>query len=201
MTNLTDAIQNRRTYYYLSEETHISHDKIIELVEIALKHTPTAFNMQSGRLVILFGKHNKKLWDHTLTVLKDIVPTEQLPDTEDKINRFKTTHGTVLFFEDIETIHTYQNKYPLYRDQFETWAQQSNGMLQSNIWMLLEDSGLGASLQHYNPLIDEGVHQFWNISKNWQLVAQMPFGIPVMPADKKSFLPIKNRIKIFEDKE
>ena len=38
---------------------------------------------------------------------------------------------------------------------------------------------MGASLQHYNPLIDDEVRRVWNLSDDWKLIAQMPFGVPV----------------------
>lgn len=38
----------------------------------------------------------------------------------------------------------------------------------------------GASLQHYNPLVDPllSSEPGWNISSSWKLIAQMPFGTP-----------------------
>ena len=47
-------------------------------------------------------------------------------------------------------------------------------MHQFAIWTMLEDAGLGASLQHYNPLIDEKVQNEWKLNPNWKLIAQMP---------------------------
>ena len=40
---------------------------------------------------------------------------------------------------------------------------------------MLEDAGMGASLQHYNPLSDDEVRKAWNLPGDWKLVAQMPF--------------------------
>jgi len=40
---------------------------------------------------------------------------------------------------------------------------------------MLEDAGLGASLQHYNPLIDQETAETWDINPDWKLLAQMPF--------------------------
>ena len=195
--NLIDAICKRRTYYALSDETTIPSAKIQELIEEALRHTPSAFNMQSARIVLLTGRSHKRLWDFTLTELKKIVPHKQFSATEEKINSFKTAYGTVLFFEDEHVVGEMKKQYPLYAENFDVWASQANGMLQSNVWMLLEDAGLGASLQHYNPLIDTSVQQEWNLSHHWRLVAQMPFGVPVEEPDEKTFVPIKERMKVY----
>lgn len=71
-------------------------------------------------------------------------------------------------------------------------------MHQLTIWTLLEDAGFGASLQHYNPLIDEPIHRQWAIPAHWKLIAQMPFGTPLQTPPEKEILPLENRIKIFK---
>lgn len=197
--NLIDMICKRRTYYALSDETPVEPQKIVELIETALRYTPSAFNMQSARIVLATGRQHKRLWDEVMTVLKHIVSKKQLSVTEEKINGFKAAYGTVLFFDDQQVIGKMTEDYPLYEKQFPVWAAQGNGMLQSNVWMLLEEVGFGASLQHYNPLIDERVRDIWNLSHHWQLVAQMPFGMPLEKPGPKTFVPIKERLKLEMD--
>ena len=57
--------------------------------------------------------------------------------------------------------------------------------------------GIGANLQHYNPVIDEAVAKTWNIPASWKLRAQLVFGGIAAPADEKSFAPIADRLKVF----
>lgn len=71
-------------------------------------------------------------------------------------------------------------------------------MLQYVIWTALEIEGLGANLQHYNPIIDDEVKQEWNVPSNWKLIAQMPFGKKVAEAGDKDFMPLEERIKVFK---
>jgi len=71
-------------------------------------------------------------------------------------------------------------------------------MLQFAIWTALEIEGFGATLQHYNPLIDEKVRKEWDVPENWKLTAQMPFGKPVVLAGEKEFQPLENRVKIYK---
>ena len=52
---------------------------------------------------------------------------------------------------------------------------------------MLEDMGLGASLQHYNPLIDDEVRRTWNLPGDWMMIAQMPFGTPTGEPGEKEF--------------
>ena len=49
-------------------------------------------------------------------------------------------------------------------------------MLQLAVWTVLRELKVGASLQHYNPVIDDKVKDLFNIPSQYRLVAQMPFG-------------------------
>ncbi|MGL4106826.1 nitroreductase family protein [Clostridium sp. LP20] len=191
------AVAERRSYYGISKESVISDDKIKEIIEHAVKYTPSAFNSQSARVVLLLGKSHDKLWDITKEALRKVVPADSFSSTEDKINSFKSGYGTVLFFEDNSVIESLQEQFALYKDNFPVWAQQSSGMHQFVIWTALENEGFGASLQHYNELIEEEVKKEWNIPNNWKIIAQMPFGKPTVKPDEKQFQELENRIKIF----
>ena len=90
-----------------------------------------------------------------------------------------------------------QQKFPLYADKFPIWALQSDAMLQFTLWTALEAEGLGANLQHYNPLIDSRVASEWKIPDNWQLNAQLVFGGRTGAAGPKDQLPIEDRVKVF----
>ena len=48
---------------------------------------------------------------------------------------------------------------PSYADNFANWAVQTNAMHQYAIWTALSSKGIGASLQHYNPLVDQLQHK------------------------------------------
>lgn len=61
----------------------------------------------------------------------------------------------------------------------------------------MEAEGLGANLQHYNPLIDQKVAEAWGIDKDWELNAQLVFGKREGEAGEKSFLPVEDRFKSF----
>lgn len=63
---------------------------------------------------------------------------------------------------------------------------------------MLEDAGFGASLQHYNPLIDKEVRKEWKINPDWELIAQMPFGSPLQQPENKEFTPLDDRLIVFD---
>jgi len=196
--NFYNAITNRRTYYAIGKEKIADEFTIQKIVENAVNHTPSSFNSQSSRVVILFNDEHDKLWEIVKSELKKIVPEDAYETSRQKIdNCFKAGYGTVLYFEDTKTVEAMQAQYPLYSENFPIWSNQSSGMLQYVVWTALELEGLGASLQHYNPLIDEIVKKEWNIPSEYKLIAEMPFGKPLNPPDEKEFLPIETRVKVF----
>lgn len=198
MKGFHEAVKERRSIYSISKETDLSDEKILRLIEEAVKYTPSAFNSQSARVVVLFGESHNQLWDLTKEQLRKIVPEDQFSSTEERINSFRSGHGTVVYFEDMQVVESLQREYALYKDNFPIWAQQSNGMLQYVIWTALEIEGLGASLQHYNELIEEEVKKQWDIPEQWKMIGQMPFGKPTARADAKEFFSLEERIKVFK---
>ena len=190
-----DAIAHRRSFYALKNESPISDKEIHKLVQQVVTYVPSAFNTQSTRMVVLLGDKHIKLWKLVKNVLKALIPAEAFVKTEAKINgAFQSGYGTILFYEDVPTILNMQEQFPLYADNFPVWSEQTNGMHQLAVWTALEDAGFGASLQHYNPLIDEIVAREFNIDLHWKLRGQMPFGVPVGEAAEKTFLPIEDRV-------
>ncbi|KAI0827568.1 Nitroreductase [Trametes gibbosa] len=188
-----EAVKTRRSVYTIGSDSTIPDEKIEEIVATAVKHAPSSFNVQSSRAVLLLGDEHKKLWDITLEVLKGIVPAEQFPATEGKIKGFAAGHGTVLFFEDQERVKDLQTRFALYQDRFPTWSEHASGILQYIVWTALEAEGLGASLQHYNPLITPQVLSTWKLPESWSLVAQLVFGKPTAPAGEKAFEPVEGK--------
>lgn len=199
-TDFSTALKNRRSHYAISKDSVISDERIQEIVNEAVKHTPSAFNSQSARVVVLLGEQHDKLWKLTEGVLREVVggSEEQFASTAQKMAAFGAGYGTVLFFEDSGVVANLQENFALYADNFPIWSLQSSGMLQFVIWTALEAEGLGASLQHYNPLIDEKVRNEWNLPESWKLLAQMPFGKPTAQPGEKEFQPLENRVKLFK---
>ncbi|MGY3314960.1 putative oxidoreductase (fatty acid repression mutant protein) [Peribacillus simplex] len=192
------AIKERRSNYGINKEVQVSDEKIKEIVEFAVKHTPSAFNSQSSRLVVLTGSAHDKLWDITTQALRKAVGEGDFSGTQQKMDSFKAGYGSVLFFEDESVVKSLQEQFATYADNFPIWSQQTSGMHQLVIWTALEAEGLGATLQHYNPLIDDEVKKEWNVPSNWKLIAQMPFGNPTAQPGDKEFKPLEDRIKFYK---
>lgn len=196
--NFYEAIEERRTYYGISKEKVVPDERIEEIIEHAVKHTPSAFNSQTARVVLLFDKHHTKLWDITKEALRKIVPEDKFAPTEEKIKSFSAGYGTVLFFEDHNIVEYLQREFSTYKDNFPIWSKESSGMHQFNVWTSLELEGYGASLQHYNELITDEVKKEWNIPDGWEMRAQMPFGKPTSQPGEKEFKSLEERIKVYK---
>lgn len=196
--NFYEAIETRRSHYGISKEQLVSDDKIQEIIEHAVKYTPSAFNSQTARVLLLLDQHHTKLWDITKEALRKIVPADSFAPTEEKINSFEAGYGTVLFFEDNETVEYLQGEFPLYKDNFPIWSKESSGMVQFNIWTSLQLQGYGASLQHYNELIEDQLKEEWNIPASWELRAQMPFGKPTSEPGDKEFKALDERVIVYK---
>ncbi|MNW44570.1 Nitroreductase family protein [compost metagenome] len=198
MSDFWNAVKTRRSIYAIGKDIPISEDRIEEIVKNAVLYSPSSFNSQSGRVVVLFGEQHDKLWDITKESLRKVVPADSFGPTEEKMAAFRAGRGTVLFYEDQAVIEGLQKQFALYADNFPVWSQQSNGLLQYVVWTALSDEGIGASLQHYNPLIDDEVRKEWAVPESWKLIAQMPFGKIEAPAGDKEFAPIESRMKVFK---
>ena len=72
-------------------------------------------------------------------------------------------------------------------------------MLQLSIWSGLRELGIGASLQHYNPVIDDSVKTLLNLPKEYILIAQMPFGGIVSEPNKKEKEEIDKRVSVISE--
>ena len=194
---LLQLIKNRRTYYPLTKDLTITPSRIQEIVNESTLHTPSSFNSQSNRLVVLFGAEHDKLWDITTETLKKIVPQDQWEHSAQRMSMFKGAAGTILFFDDQTVVEGMQAKFAAYADKFPLFASQSLAMQQFVLWTALEAEGLGANLQHYSPLIDEQVAQTWKLPTSWKLNAQLVFGGKAAEAPSKEFAPLEDRVKVF----
>ncbi|KAL8807826.1 MAG: hypothetical protein Q9182_000475 [Xanthomendoza sp. 2 TL-2023] len=197
--SFADATKDRRTYYALSNESTVPDARIHEIVKDAILHTPSAFNSQTSRAVVLLGQEHVKMWDITVEVYKQQLPEEKFNQANKRFQGFRAGYGTILFYEDTDTVREFQDKFKTYEDKFPGWSEQTNGMHQFVVWTALEAEGLGVNLQHYNPLIDVRLETEFKVPPTWNLKAQMVFGKPTSgPAvPNKEFKPVEERMKVF----
>ena len=193
---LQQAAETRRSIYALNKNLPVSNEEISEIVKHAVLHTPSSFNSQSTRVVVLFGEEHGKVWQFVEDALRAIVPAEQFEPTAQKLNLFKAGAATILFFEDQNVVKGLQEQFPSYAANFPVWADHANAMTQYAVWTTLAAADVGANLQHYNPLIDAEVAKTWDIPDNWQLRAELVFGGIAAPAGEKKYEDIAPRLRV-----
>lgn len=190
---------NRRSIYALGDNLSQTPEEIFDLVKQTIKNSPTAFNSQTVRAVVLFGKSSDKVWEIVEDALRKIAKSpDAFEQTKSKIDSFKAGYGTILYFTDTTIVHQLENDYPSYAANFANWAEQGLGGAQQAVWTALAEQGIGASLQHYNPLIDDAIHQVFNLPADWQLRAEMPFGSIETPAGEKAQLDDEEMFKLIK---
>lgn len=175
------ALANRRSYYALRKQSPIPDSKIRSILSQIALTTPSTFNSQSSRMLVLLKKEHDKLWDIVQDSLRAHLGPEKFnksASTIAKLAGFKAGYGTILFYEDEPVISALKDRFPAVADKFGTWSQHTNAMHQVLAWVALEAEGFGANLQHYNPIIDEKIAATYSVPPSWKLHAQLVFGAP-----------------------
>lgn len=194
MSLYQDAIQARRSIYALGPQSPLSDAEVFKILGDCLKHCPTAFHSQTGRILHLTSRGHERFWRMVEDALKAMLPAEQFEKSQAKIGSFAKAQGTLLFFEEEASVQALQERFPLYAEHFPKWSLQASGMLQYMVWTALAAKDVGASLQHYGPLVDTAVREAWKVPDSWKLMAQMPYGAIEAQADKKEFMPLEERL-------
>ena len=192
-----DYIKQRRTIYAVGKNVALTPEQIESVIKEAVNHSPSAFNSQTSRIVTLFGESHLQFWNVVRETLRKIVPDAAFEGTNAKINSFAAGYGTVLFYEDQDVVKSLQEQFALYADNFPVWSERSSAIAQFAVWTALSEQNIGASLQHYNPIVDAEIAEIFDIPANWKLRAQLVFGSIEAPAGEKTFMAEADRFKTF----
>ena len=190
-------IKQRRTIYAVGKNVPLTPEQIESIIKEAVNHSPSAFNSQTSRIVTLFGESHLQFWNVVRETLRKIVPDAAFEGTNAKINSFAAGYGTVLFYEDQDVVKALQEQFALYADNFPVWSEHSSAIAQFAVWTALSEQNIGASLQHYNPIVDAEITEIFDIPANWKLRAQLVFGSIEAPAGEKTFMAEVDRFKTF----
>lgn len=181
-------ISGRRTLYQLKPElpSGVTLQEIQKYIQTIIKDTPTAFNSQVNRAVILTGQTHKKVWDHVVEGIPVEAGKKRPASVRDE------AYGSIIFFTDDVTTKKFQADFARWASAFPQFADHTSGAAQIHSWTLLEGLGLGAHLQHYNPLVKEALGD--SVPAEWQVHSQLCFGTPIEGPGEKTF--IENEVNI-----
>lgn len=122
-----DAVQERRSYYALNKESPISDKQLSKIIKNAVLYTPSSFNSQSSRIVVLLAAEHDKFWEITKEVLKPNVPdADQFATTLKKLDGFKAGYGTVCLSKELGVIVSLTIKYRSCSLKIRTQFKNSN---------------------------------------------------------------------------
>jgi hypothetical protein len=94
-----DAVKQRRTVYGVTDEVAISNDRIVEIAHAVIQSCPSAWNMQSTRMLITLGAEHKNFWNTVISSAKPFVLEHQGEEAwernETRFKSFQAAYGTV----------------------------------------------------------------------------------------------------------
>ena len=194
--SILDSMKMRRSVYQLGKTLPFSIDELEQLVKDAVKYTPSAFNSQTSRAIVLYGEENDWLWQSIFEKVRPLLADGQEASTKAKLASFNAGVGTILFFEELAIVSQLEKDFPLYSENFGQWSQHASGMTQLAVWTVLAEHHIGASLQHYGNLIEKEVQRRYELPTSWSLIAMMPFGSIEGQPPAKQFGDINSRVLI-----
>jgi uncharacterized protein len=196
--DLTEVIKSRRSIRKLTKILDFD-DRMLEGILKEAMRVPSAFNMQSYRIVALSGNGHDRLWGIVEASLLAKLGEERfaLTKTHEKISGFRGGNGTLVFFEDLAVVEEKGNIAKSYKDTFPDWSEQGSGIIQYAVWLLLTEQGISASLQHYNKLIEDEVRERWHIPSTWKLISQMPYGKADEIPGIRELIPFDEMVKFY----
>ena len=93
-----DALKFRRSYYALQKKSSVSDKHLQQIIHDTVISVPSAFNGQSGRLVVLLHKDHQEFWGFVWDALKSHVEgTPKEAGTRSRMDGFAGAYGTVRF--------------------------------------------------------------------------------------------------------
>src|SRR3546814_12889292 len=95
-----DALKQRRTQYSLGRNLSAPKEELLSLIQEEVKHSPSSFNSQSSRALVMFGAESDKLWRIAVDDVRKVAPPENYDQTEGQLNRLAAVEGPVLFIAD-----------------------------------------------------------------------------------------------------
>ena len=95
--SFSEALKQRRTLF-ITNQSPMSI-RIECIVNMTVRHVPSAFNSQSTRVVLLLGESHKKLWQIVKDAIKrKVYRLKRLSRQKKIVHSFACGYGTVLFF-------------------------------------------------------------------------------------------------------
>lgn len=192
-----NLLTSRRSIYHIGRNTPVTAEEVTEKLQILIPTIPTAYHVESSRLIVASGQLHEKLWDTLHDSQKAFVDPERYEAIAPRFEQAKRGVGILLFFEDRAVV----DEMPTSPERQAAYKEQNSAMLTFASWLLLADLGLGASLHHFNIGYDLGydkvVRDLLDLPETYELMAEMPFGSIEAQPDEKARVSGDERVKLY----
>ncbi len=113
MTNpVISLLQNRRTIYAIGKNIQQTPEQLTELIQEAIRQSPSSFNSQSSRAVILFDAEHEKFWGFVKEKLKEYATDDAAAEKTKKMDSFAAGVGTILFLKIKMSFRSFKRSLP-----------------------------------------------------------------------------------------
>lgn len=175
-----EVVSARRSAYSLDDDigaVGVTMEGVMETLRSVARDVPSAYDSHPVRTFVLWGDDHRRFWGIVEDILRErVADEERFRSTEAKMRGFSRAAGTVLFYDVVSVTESLVERYPTYAEAFPDWAEHGSAMMQYAFWLAFYDMGLGANIQHYNPIVDVRVAEAFGIPEGYRLRAQMVFG-------------------------
>jgi len=163
---------------------NMSTMELTALIKQVVSLTPTCYNCQGSRLVILYGTYHEEFWRRMMNVTES-------GDVERRAVECNVipASGTIVLLEDEMSMKVMQKLYPLYASAFPLFAERSSAMAEVGLAVALTQKGIGTISRHYRVDVAAVLDENADIPSSWKMKAQIAFGTSVTPGTKPEELP------------
>lgn len=93
-----EALGARRSIYAINDTSPIPDSRIVYIVNKTVLHSPSSFNVQSARVVVVLKDDHRKLWDLAKTAVETSLPEAVSQALLPRIAAFRAGYGSVCEF-------------------------------------------------------------------------------------------------------
>ncbi|KAK7194248.1 hypothetical protein NESM_000339600 [Novymonas esmeraldas] len=150
---------------------HVTRDYLTTVVQRAVALTPSSFNSQSTRVVVLHGRMHRLFWQrligHTVHLAKEAaLLTDQVVPAA----------CTVILCEDMDVVRRMQATFPKYASLLPGHAEQASAMCELSVVSALGCDGVATLSRHHRIDLHENFHEVFTVPPSWEMRAQIACG-------------------------
>ncbi|KAK7194247.1 hypothetical protein NESM_000339500 [Novymonas esmeraldas] len=195
------ALGARRSVYHVNKLLPLSAEEVCTLVKAAVRAAErlSADDVpHSTRVVLLLGSAHDAFWDLVADQIHRVASPATAAVGAAKVDHsMKAAAVTLLFYSDTRVESSIAARLTRLGhdgdDMAAVMGTRGVAAAEMAVWTALACAGIGATLHHYNVLVEQLVTQQLQLPPWWRMQSQMPLGGVARPPDAKSYAPMEDR--------